>query len=63
MIKTKLILAVTLTFILFSFTGNKAAYKIYNEKGGKSSYKKIVKEAEKADIIFFVKIRQELSNC
>ena len=53
MVKTKLVLIITLTIVFFSFTGDKAAYKIYSEKGGKSSYEKILKEAENADIIFF----------
>ena len=45
-------LSVLLIFILLSFT-QKKAYKIYNQKGKKSSYEKILKETKEADVIFF----------
>ena len=49
----KLFSILSIALILLSFKSDKLAYKIYNEKGKKSSYEKILKEAEKADIIFF----------
>ena len=51
---TKKIFAIlSLTVLLFAFKGDKLAYQIFDEKGKKSSYDKILKATEKADIIFF----------
>lgn len=49
----KTLFLITITLFLFSFKGHKEAYQIFNEKGKKSSYDKILKEAESADIILF----------
>jgi len=45
-----------LLIVLFLFTAFKSdmpAYKLYNQKGKQTSFKRLVKEAAKADIIFF----------
>lgn len=44
---------ITITLCLFAFKGDKNAYQVFNQKGKKSSYAKILKEAENADIILF----------
>jgi uncharacterized iron-regulated protein len=49
--KTLSILVIAI--ILLAFKGDKLPYKIYNQEGKKSSYSKILKAAEDADIIFF----------
>ena len=49
----KLILLLTIGLISLSFKGDKLAYQIFDEKGKKSSYDKILNEAGKADIILF----------
>jgi len=51
---TKEIFAIaTIAILLFAFKGDKAAYNIFNQKGKKSSYSKLLKEVESADIILF----------
>ncbi len=51
---TKKTLAIlTIAVLLISFKGDKVAYKVYSEKGKKSSYDKILKEVDNADIILF----------
>ena len=50
------IFKVFLTFFLIttiSFSQNKSPFKIYNSKGKKVTYKKMIKKMEKADIVFF----------
>jgi len=47
---------ISLTFILFFLTGfaqKKPAYKIFKGNGKKTSYKKLLKTARKADMVFF----------
>jgi len=49
-------LIVFLLFICFStvlFSQNKPAYKLYNTKGKSVSYKKMIKEMSKADVVLF----------
>jgi uncharacterized iron-regulated protein len=43
----------TLALSLQSFSQDKPAYKVFTGEGRKADYKDILKEAEKADIIFF----------
>ncbi|PCH76639.1 MAG: iron-regulated protein [Flavobacteriaceae bacterium] len=38
---------------VFSYGQNKAAYKLYNSKGHKISYKKVLKKMRKADVVLF----------
>lgn len=42
-----------LSLCLLSFTSDKAAYQLYNAKGKKTCYSKLLKKAQDADIIFF----------
>jgi uncharacterized iron-regulated protein len=49
----KIFAVTTIAFCLFAFKGDKEAYQIFNEKGKKSSYSKILKEVESADVILF----------
>ncbi len=51
----KALLTVLLSFVLALSTlaQGKPAYKLYNAKGKKKSYKKMLKEAKKADVILF----------
>lgn len=42
-----------LVIILLSFSGDKEAYQVFDDLGHSSSYKKILKKAEEADIILF----------
>ncbi len=49
----KILPLITITLFLFSFKGHKEAYQIFNQKGKKSSYTKLLKEIETADIILF----------
>lgn len=49
----KLSLAVLLTLALCSFKSDKPAYCIYNQDAKNSSYSKLLKQAEKADIVLF----------
>ena len=49
----RILSVLTIGLVLFSFKGDKSAYKVYNQFGKKSSYSKILKSAEKADIILF----------
>ncbi len=42
-----------LTFSISLFSQNKPAYKLYNAKGNKVSYKKMIKKMSKADIVLF----------
>jgi uncharacterized iron-regulated protein len=53
MIAKKIIGAIALIFILVSFTSEKSAFCIYNKKAKKSSYSKVLKSAQDADIILF----------
>lgn len=45
--------ALAIILCLFAFKGDKKAYQVFNQKGKKSSYSKILKEVESADIILF----------
>ena len=49
----KLFATLTVAILILSFKGDKVAYKVYDEKGKKSSYAKILKAVDKADIILF----------
>ena len=49
----KLFAILSIAILMLSFKGDKVAYKVYDVKGKKSSYAKILKQVEKADIIFF----------
>jgi len=49
---TKLIILI-FALSLMSMKGDKPAYKIYDGKGGKASYKDLVKDAAEADVVFF----------
>ncbi len=42
-----------LLFTTFIFSQNKPAYKLYNENGGKVSYKKMINKMKKADVVLF----------
>ncbi|MCU0445107.1 MAG: ChaN family lipoprotein [Microscillaceae bacterium] len=39
--------------LLFSFAMDKPAYQIFNQSGKKTDYEQLLKEAQKADIVFF----------
>ncbi len=43
----------SICFILSGFSQKKEAYKLYNTKGKKVSYKKMLKQLSKADVVFF----------
>jgi len=45
------ILAITFSSVIFS--QNKPAYKLYNSKGSKISYKKMIREMSKTDVVLF----------
>ncbi len=49
----KLIFFLAIALISLSFKGEKKAFVVFNDIGGKESYDKILKKAEKADIILF----------
>lgn len=50
----RLTLTILLSLIVtFTFAQHKKAYMLYNAKGKKVSYKKMIKSAEKADLVFF----------
>lgn len=49
----KLLAILTVVILLFAFKGDKVAYKVYTKDGKKSSYDKILKEVDEADIILF----------
>ena len=49
---TKFLVLLSVLF-LFAFCPNKEAYKVYDDLGKETSYKKILKKAEEADIILF----------
>lgn len=51
--KKLLIITLVQLFVLTSFAQNKSPYKIYDAKGKQVSYKKMVKELSKSDIILF----------
>jgi len=53
MFSKKLNFIALLCCFLFAFKGNKPVYKIFNELGKKTSYSKIIKATENADIVFF----------
>lgn len=44
---------ILLLLILFSFASDKSAYQLFDEKGKKTTYKKLLKKIEGADIILF----------
>jgi len=50
--KISFIIALLLS-ISFSFAQNGKAYQVFNKKGKKISYKKMIKKAAKADVVFF----------
>ncbi len=50
---TKILLAIMLVSILFSFTADKPAYLLYSKDGKLVEYKKMLKEAQNADVVFF----------
>lgn len=49
----KKIIAPILALFLFAFCAEKEAFEVFNDIGKKSSYEKILKKAEEADIILF----------
>ncbi|MBI9034920.1 MAG: ChaN family lipoprotein [Bacteroidales bacterium] len=49
----RIIVFVMLIFIMGSFKNDKPSYQIYNSKGKNVKYKKLLKAASKADVIFF----------
>ncbi|MBL4668568.1 MAG: ChaN family lipoprotein [Flavobacteriales bacterium] len=49
----KTFVIITIALISLSFKGGKKAYVVFDDLGGKSNYEKILKKAEKADIILF----------
>jgi uncharacterized iron-regulated protein len=49
----KLFFAIAFTFYLFSVSAQKAPYVIYNAKGKKVSYKKMLKTLEEKDMVLF----------
>ena len=49
----KKILLVAVLAVIFAMTADKPAYRIFNAKGKKSSYSKLLNEAKNADIILF----------
>ena len=51
--KLKFLFPLLIMFVLVSFKGDKPAYQIYDSKGLESSYDKLLKEAQGADIILF----------
>lgn len=51
--KTFLTFIFSTIFILNSLAQDNPAYRLYNSKGKKTSYKKLLKEAEKADVVLF----------
>ncbi len=58
----KLSLLIFLSTILLSFKIDKKAFVVFNDIGGKSSYDKILKKAEKADIILFGELHNSSIN-
>jgi uncharacterized iron-regulated protein len=52
----KLVYILTITLILFSFTGDKVLFNVFNDIGKKSSFDKIIKKSAEADIILFGEI-------
>jgi len=50
----KIILTLIVVFFtLTAYTQKKAAYQLYNATGKKVSYKKMLKQLAKADVVFF----------
>ena len=49
----KYILLLPILLILFSFKADKPAYKLFNQQGKNVKYKKLLKAAQEADIVFF----------
>jgi uncharacterized iron-regulated protein len=49
----KYLLLLPILLILFSFKADKPAYKLFNQNGKNVKYKKLLKEAQEADIVFF----------
>lgn len=48
-----IVLTLVLTSVVFSYGQNKPAYKIFNAKGHKISYNKVLKKMKHADIVLF----------
>ena len=42
-----------IAFVLMSFTGDKLAYKLFNQKGEEANYTSLIKKIKDADIVFF----------
>jgi len=51
--KNTFIIIFTILISFSGFTKKKSAYKLYNAKGHKVSYKKMLKQLAKADVVFF----------
>jgi uncharacterized iron-regulated protein len=51
--KTVKVILMLLSFSLISMKGDKAAYQYFDVKGGTTKYKKLLKEAVEADVVFF----------
>lgn len=44
---------ITLSFLLISMKSDKPAYRLFDRDGGNTSYKELLKDASRADIVFF----------
>jgi len=51
--KKALLYIMIAAFIGFAFTSDKPAYVLYNQKGKVTKYKKMIKDLQEADIVFF----------
>ncbi len=49
----KYLLALPIILILLSFKADKPAYKLFKQNGNEVKYKKLLKDAQEADIVFF----------
>ncbi len=56
---SKLFSIIGISLVLLAFKGDKLAYQIFNKKGKITSYEKMLKASEKADIIFFGEIHND----
>ena len=51
--KKQFYVLITFFFLLSAFRSDMPAYQLYNQKGKRTNFKRLVKEATKADIVFF----------
>ncbi|MDY0076222.1 MAG: ChaN family lipoprotein [Bacteroidales bacterium] len=52
-IKKQYYFIITFFFLLSAFRSDMPAYQLYNQKGKRTTFKKLIKEAAQADIVFF----------